>query len=178
VTRLVLLGNSGSGKSTLAARLAAAHGLAHLDLDTLAWEPERTPPTRRALEASARDVEAFMAAHDAWIIEGCYADLAAIALPRSTRFLFLNPGIDACIANAHARPWESHKYATKEEQDANLAMLLQWIRDYATRSDVFSLTAHRALFEAHAGDKIELASREAIARYGATGDAQQRKPVE
>jgi adenylate kinase family enzyme len=167
VNRLVLLGNSGSGKSTLAVRLAAAHGLAHLDLDTLAWEPGVVPPTRRGLDASARDVDAFTSSHDAWVIEGCYADLAAIALPRCTRLLFLDPGIDACIANARARPWEPHKYATKEAQDANLAMLLQWIRDYATRTDVFSLAAHRALFDAHGGDKIELASREAIARYQA-----------
>jgi len=165
MSRLVLLGNSGSGKSTLAARLAAAHALAHLDLDTLAWEPGVAPPTRRALDASARDIEAFTSAHEAWVVEGCYADLAAVALPACTRLVFLIPGIDACVANARARPWEPHKYPTKHEQDANLAMLVDWIRDYATRADVFSLAAHRALFDAHAGAKIELASLEAIARY-------------
>jgi|SRR5579859_687812 len=165
--RLVLLGNSGSGKSTLAARLAAAHGLAHLDLDTLAWEPDVTPPTRRALGASAREVEAFMDAHDAWVVEGCYADLAAVASARCTRLIFLDPGVDACVTNARLRPWEPHKYATRAEQDANLPMLIAWIRDYATRGDVFSLAAHRALFDAHAGDKIVLGSREAIARYEA-----------
>jgi adenylate kinase family enzyme len=34
--KFAILGNSGSGKSTLAARLAQEHGLAHLDLDTVA----------------------------------------------------------------------------------------------------------------------------------------------
>ena len=67
--------------------------------------------------------------------------------------------------NARARPWEPHKYASREEQDASLEFLLGWIRDYATRDDVFSLAAHRALFDAFAGDKIELTSREAIAAF-------------
>jgi len=70
----------------------------------------------------------------------------------------LNPGVDACIRNASARPWEPHKYATREAQDANLPMLIDWIRAYATRTDEFSLAAHRALFDAYAGAKRELTS--------------------
>ncbi len=163
--RYVLLGNSGSGKSTLAARLARAPALPHLDLDTLAWEPV-TPPRRRAVAEGAREIASFMDANDGWVIEGCYADLLETPLPRCTKLLFLNPGIEACIANAHARPWEPHKYASKEAQDANLDMLIGWIREYETRGDVFSLTAHRAIFEAFTGEKIELASREAIASFG------------
>jgi len=162
--RDVLIGNSGSGKSTLAQRLARAGYLPHLDLDTLAWEPT-TPPRRRPVADSARDITAFMDAADRWVIEGCYADLLEATLPRCTRLVFLDPGIEACIANALARPWEPHKYPSKQAQDANLAMLLDWIRDYETRQDVFSRAAHRALFERFAGDKIELLSREAIAAF-------------
>ena len=136
----------------------------HLDLDVLAWEPT-TPPERRAIDESAREIRAFMEASDAWVIEGCYADLLEVTLARCTRLVFLNPGVEACIANARARPWEPHKYATKEAQDANLEMLVGWIRDYETRRDVFSLGAHRALFDGYAGDKVELTSREAIAAY-------------
>jgi hypothetical protein len=78
--------------------------------------------------------------------------------------VFLNPGIEACVANARRRPWEPHKYASKEKQDANLDMLIGWIREYETRSDeTFSRSTHRALFDSFAGDKIELTSREAIA---------------
>ena len=55
--RILLFGNSGSGKSSLARRLCGAKGLAHLDLDTLAWEPT-TPPTRRPLEESASEIDA------------------------------------------------------------------------------------------------------------------------
>jgi adenylate kinase family enzyme len=162
--RYVLLGNSGSGKSTLAQRLARDGGLPHLDLDTLAWEPA-TSPQRRAVADSTREITAFMDAADRWVIEGCYADLLAAVLPRCSRLVFLDPGIEACVANAHARPWEPHKYPSKQAQDANLAMLIGWIRDYETRQDVFSRAAHRALFESFVGEKIELLSREAIAAF-------------
>ena len=164
--RHVIVGNSGSGKSTLATRLAHQGGIAHLDLDTLAWEPS-PPPRRRALAESTREIEAFMAKHADWIIEGCYADLVAVPLGRCTRLWFLNPGVDTCVANARLRPWEPHKYASKDAQDANLPMLIGWIRDYEGRSDTFSLAAHRALFAAFEGEKVELTSREAIATAGA-----------
>jgi adenylate kinase family enzyme len=166
--RCLLIGNSGSGKSTLAARLARAHGLPHLDLDVLAWEPRVVPPKRRAVDGSARDIAAFMDASEAregWVIEGCYADLAEVAAARCTTLVFLNPGFEACVANARIRPWEPHKYASKEEQDASLELLVGWIGEYATRRDVFSLTAHRALFEGFAGEKVELMTREAIASF-------------
>ena len=158
--RLLVFGNSGSGKSTLARRT----GLPHLDLDTLAWEP-RTPPARRPLVASAREINAFVRANETWVIEGCYADLLALAAPRCTRMIFLNPGVEACVAQAKARPWEPHKYASKDAQDANLAMLIDWIRAYPRRIDEFSLAAHRALFDGFPGDKSELASADAIAAW-------------
>lgn len=163
--RLVVFGNSGSGKSTLARRLAAG-GLAHLDLDTLAWQPTQ-PPVRRALDDSAAEIAAFLAGHDRWIIEGCYADLLAVPAARCTQLIFLNPGVEACLANARARPWEPHKYASAADQDAQLSMLLDWIRDYAARDGALGLAAHRALFDGFPGDKRELTSREAIAAHAA-----------
>jgi adenylate kinase family enzyme len=166
VSRYLIIGNSGSGKSTLAYRLAEARGLARLDLDTLAWQPIK-PPTRRSVPESARDIHGFQQRQDAWVIEGCYADLIAVALPACTHLLFLNPGIDACVTNALRRPWEPHKYESKEEQDASLTMLLDWIREYPTRDDVFGLRAHQALYEGFAGNKAELTSLEAIASFTA-----------
>jgi adenylate kinase family enzyme len=156
--RVVIMGNAGSGKSTLADKLARGGGgaIAHLDLDTLAWRKDTAAPERRPLADSLADVEAFMAAHADWVIEGCYADLIACALARATRLLFLNPGVDACVRNCRARPWEPHKYASKEAQDANLEMLIGWVRDYATRDDMFSLRSHRALYDGWAGDKLEV----------------------
>src|SRR3954471_13017496 len=109
MTRFLLVGNSGSGKSTLATRLAARDGLAHLDLDTLAWLPS-TPPTRRPLADSERDIRSFLAANSDWVIEGCYADLLSLVDAPHTTLVFLNPGVEACIENARQRPWEPHKY--------------------------------------------------------------------
>jgi adenylate kinase family enzyme len=168
MARYVVVGNSGAGKSTLAIRLAREAGLPHLDLDTLAWQPE-PPPRRRPIEGSTREIATFMAAHERWVIEGCYADLLAAALPRCTRLVLLDPGVEACVANARARPWEPHKYPSKAAQDANLDMLIGWIRDYWTRDDVFSWAAHRALYDGFAGDKLVLASREAIAAFSPDG---------
>ena len=158
--RLVVVGNSNSGKSTLAKRL----NVPHLDLDTLAWLPTE-PPQRRPIAESAAAIDAFVATRDAWVVEGCYADLAELVLPRCTQLVWLEPGVEACLANARARPWEPHKYASRDAQDANLAMLEAWIRDYATRDDACSLAGHRALFERFAGSKQKLASRDAIAAF-------------
>jgi adenylate kinase family enzyme len=160
--RTLIIGNSGAGKSTLARRLASEHALAHLDLDTLAWLPQ-APPQRRPLADSAVDIAAFTTRHGDWVIEGCYADLIDLALPHCSQLLFLNPGIEACLAHCRARPWEPHKYPSKAAQDANLAMLLDWVRDYVRRDDACSLRQHRELFDRHAGDKLELTEVPALA---------------
>jgi adenylate kinase family enzyme len=153
--RVLIVGNSGSGKTTLAGRLSREHGLAHLDLDTLAWRPT-DPPTRRDIDASAHEIAAFTRQHEAWVIEGCYADLASLLIGEATELVFLNPGVEACVAHCLARPWEPHKYPTREAQDANLSMLVGWVRGYPDRDDACSLTAHRALYDAFGGSKQEI----------------------
>ena len=152
--RIVIFGNSGAGKSTLARKLSSEHGLAHLDLDTLAWEPT-SPPRRRSLESSAGAVARFVEQKPSWVIEGCYADLLELVVPGCTEMIFLNPGVEACIENCRARPWEPHKYASKAAQDENLEMLIQWVREYETRDDELSLASHRRLFESFSGVKRE-----------------------
>jgi putative acetyltransferase len=49
--RVAILGNSGSGKSTLARQLTDQHGLAVLDLDTIAWVPGKIAVPRPRREA-------------------------------------------------------------------------------------------------------------------------------
>lgn len=154
--RIAIVGNSGSGKSTLARRLAGQHGLAALDLDTVAWEPGKIAVPRPAADAVA-DVQAFCSAHEHWVVEGCYAGLASVALSRSPMLIFLEPGVDACLANCRARPWEPHKYASKTEQDEKLDFLVTWVQAYYTRADDYSFMAHQALFDAYAGPKEKLA---------------------
>lgn len=164
--RVVILGNSGSGKSTLARAIAARDGSAVLDLDLVAWQPDR-PGERAPLAASRAAIERFAAAAAHWVIEGSYASLAGIAAPLATEFLFLHPGVDACLENCRRRPWEPHKYPTRAAQEANLPMLLEWVGRYETRDDEYGFAAHQALFDQHAGPKRLLRSnREAQAYVG------------
>ena len=153
--RILIFGNSGSGKSTLAKKLAAENQLAHLDLDTVAWKAT-TPVTRMSIEESKALLDDFTLQNDNWVIEGCYADLLELLTPIASEMIFMNLSVDACIANAKARPWEPHKYESKAAQDANLEMLIDWIAQYAERDDTFSQQAHRQLFEAFDGEKLML----------------------
>jgi len=150
--RIIVYGNSGSGKTTMAAALAAEFGIPHLDLDTVAWA---TPAVRKPVTDSVAELQAYIAANPGWIIEGCYGDLIEAILPSCTELRFLNPGVKACMRNCRARPWEPHKYATKDEQDAMLRFLLGWVSEYETRDDEFSLKRHRALFDGFTGVKRE-----------------------
>ena len=54
------------------------------------------------------------------------------------------------LKTAHGSP---KKYATKEAQDANLTMLIDWISQYAERQDTFSKQAHQKFFTEYTGKK-------------------------
>jgi adenylate kinase family enzyme len=155
--RILIYGNSGSGKTTMARQAAAEHGLPHLDLDLVAWD---TPGVRRTPADSVAALEAFFAANDGWVVEGCYGDLVEAVLPYCTELRFLNPGVEACVANCRARPWEPEKYPSAEEQDERLAFLLDWVRQYDTRGDEYGLAGHRAIFDTFAGAKREYGAAE------------------
>ena len=150
--KVLIFGNSGSGKSTLAKKLVKAEGLAHLDLDGLAWLPE-TPPRRSPIEESKRKIYEFIDANDSFVIEGCYTDLLEIAGPLANEAIFMNLPIALCVENAKNRPWESHKYDSKEAQDNNLEMLINWIKQYMDRDDVFSYCSHLKFYEEFSGKK-------------------------
>lgn len=149
--RVCVLGNSGSGKSTYAKRL----GVAVLELDSIYWEPNRIAVARPVDDVRA-DLAAFIAANPAWVIEGCYADLIEIAARSCDELVFLNPGVEVCVANAKRRPYEAHKYDRAEDQEKMLGFLLEWIGAYPERSDATGYPAHRRLFDAHAGPKREV----------------------
>ena len=157
--KVLIFGNSASGKSTLAKQLAQSENLAHLDLDLLAWQPTN-PPTRTPLVDSRKTIEQFIQQHTSWVIEGCYTDLLAIAEAASSEVIFMNLPVAQCIANAKSRPWEPHKYDSKEAQDANLAMLIEWISQYESREDTFSKNAHTEFYQNYLGDKKMLISND------------------
>lgn len=164
--RIALIGNSGSGKSTLARQLSALHALPMLDLDTVAFEPGRIAVARDPA-AAEHDVRAFCSAGDRWVVEGCYAFLVRTALSYSPVLLFLEPGVDACVANCRSRPWEPHKFESKEIQDRHLEFLLNWVREYYTREGDLSLAAHQALFDEYRGPKHKLTARVEAAQLDA-----------
>ena len=149
---ILIFGNSGSGKSTLAKLLSQTENIAHLDLDTLAWLPT-SPPQRAPIEDSWSSIQKFISTHNDWVIEGCYTDLLKLVEDAATQIIFMNLPIESCIANAKARPWEPHKYPSKQAQDDNLDMLINWIADYTERNDTFSYSAHVSFFEGYAGSK-------------------------
>lgn len=150
--RIAIIGNSGSGKSTLAERLAAGRDLDTLDLDTIVWEPGQIAVSRDVGLALA-DLHDFCRSRESWIVEGCYGNLVEASLAYGPELIFLNPGLSQCLSNCRARPWEDHKYASKEEQDSKLEFLLQWVADYYTRDGDMSLAGHEALFEHYSGPK-------------------------
>jgi len=158
--KTLIFGNSGSGKSTLAKKMAKEKNLAHLDLDTLAWQPT-SPPERMAIAASLTLINAFTHANKSWVIEGCYTDLLELLNSKNeasmansaTDIIFLDLPISQCITNAKNRPWEPHKYSSKQAQDDNLDMLITWIKDYDARVDTFSKHAHQKFYENFQGIK-------------------------
>jgi len=159
VRKVVIFGNSGSGKSTLAKELCEAESLSHLDLDSIAWKPVN-PPERMAISESKRDIDEFFRTNKSWVIEGCYSDLLEIVLPESSEIIFLNLPVEACISNAKKRLWEPHKYESREAQEANLGMLIDWIKRYSERKDTFSKSSHDALFSCYRGKKTVYTSNE------------------
>jgi hypothetical protein len=153
--RIVILGNAGSGKSTLARSLARTQGMPMLDLDTLVWEPDQVA-VQRPDDLVFPDLAQFCRESDDWVIEGCYGDLVEVAAAHATELRFLNPGIEACVANCRARPWEPSYCASPEDQARYLGPLIDFVRQYETRQDEYGLARHRAIFEAFTGTRCEL----------------------
>jgi adenylate kinase family enzyme len=77
--KVIVFGNSGSGKSTLAKKLVS-EGLAHLDLDTIAWDLDPNP-IRKVIHESELLIKEFQSKYSSWVIEGCYSVSAPKSAP-------------------------------------------------------------------------------------------------
>ncbi|QTF93855.1 AAA family ATPase [Halomonas sp. BM-2019] len=151
--RVILLGNAGAGKSTLARKLIAKQPAARLSLDQVAFQGGIE---RRALQESFEEVKRWIADNENWVIEGCYADIIEPVLPFCEELIFLNPGVETCIAHCLSRPWEPEKFSSRQAQDENLDNLIRWVGAYETRADEYGLRRHRALYASFRGKKREL----------------------
>jgi adenylate kinase family enzyme len=150
--KVILLGNAGAGKSTLSRLMLTKQPATRLSLDEVAFSGGTN---RRPLQESIQDVRNWISGHSSWIIEGCYADIIEHILVYCDELIFLNPGVDACVAHCLSRPWEPEKFRSRHEQDENLDNLIQWVRSYEKRSDEYGLPRHRALYESFHGRKYE-----------------------
>lgn len=152
--KIIVFGNSGSGKSTYARALAAREESSHLDLDSIVWESGKIAVQRSPAEIAA-SLREFLGANPDWVMEGCYGELVRMASACCTQLVFLNPGLEACLANNRSRAWEPHKYSSQERQDSMLATLQAWVASYYQRDDQWSYVAHRTIFDAFEGSKVE-----------------------
>lgn len=146
------------------AKKLQSSGLAHLDLDTIAWDTN-PKPVRKPIDKSAALLNEFLGKHTAWVIEGCYSDLLTLAAQCASEAIFMNLDVDLCVDNAKKRPWESHKYSSKTAQDKNLTMLIDWIKQYPVRTDTFSKPAHEHLYNSFDGKKHMFTKNEAIVSF-------------
>lgn len=136
----------------MARQLCRELGIPHLDLDSLAWE---SAGVRKTLATSIAEMEEFVRDKDDWIIEGCFGSLLQVAAGWCSEMRFHNPGVEVCINNNQARPWEPHKYSSPAAQDRNLQILQQWVGEYEARQDEYSLHIHQGLFSRYRGSKRE-----------------------
>jgi adenylate kinase family enzyme len=150
--KTIILGNAGSGKTTLSRKLIEIEPASRLSLDDVAFDgsADRCP-----IDDSIAKVMGFIATRNSWVIEGCYADILEPIMKYADKLIFLNPEIKACIQHCKNRPWEPEKFKTKEEQDANLNNLIDWVTEYQTRSDEYGLKRHRQIFNNFSNEKIE-----------------------
>lgn len=155
--RTIIIGNGGAGKSTLAERLAALTSAPAVDLDLLHWENDGRGPKRD--ESAARALVHDVAAGSTWIIEGVYGWLAEVAIPRATALIWLDLPWSTCREGILARGQRRGGTA------AEFAQLLTWAEAYWARTTSSSFAGHARLYDAFAGHKQRLRTRDEVAAY-------------
>jgi adenylate kinase family enzyme len=153
--RIAIIGNSGSGKTTLARRLASMNESRLLELDSIYWEPGKIAE-KRSSDAIESDLQNFVEKDSNWIIEGCYGSLPTIVKDSIDLLIFMNTGVEKCVANNMKRPWEPEKYKSAEDQNEKLEFLIKWVKEYYERDDEMSLQQHAKFYDEFAGAKLEV----------------------
>ncbi len=84
--RIHVIGTSGSGKTTVARRIAAAHGIPHVELDALHWEPAWREAPLDVFRT--RVVDALSPA--AWVVDGNYSKVRDLVHARIDTLVWLD----------------------------------------------------------------------------------------
>ena len=84
--RVSVVGNSGSGKTTIAARLAAALGVTHIELDSINHQANWEPLPRDEFRAR---VDALTDA-DGWVVDGNYSAVRDLVWAKADTVVWLD----------------------------------------------------------------------------------------
>lgn len=155
--RVLITGNGGSGKTWLGERLAQRLSVPLVRFDDLYWDGAYGGKERD--KRVVLDDVAARAAEGSWVMEGVYGWLLPAALPRATRFIFLDLPAEACLDNVRRRGNQGGGDETA------FAALLAWVAEYPNRENSNSRLTHRRLWDAFEGAKEILSSREEVSRY-------------
>ncbi len=85
--RIVVVGSTGSGKTTLARELARLHGVPHVELDALNWDPNWT---QAPAEVFRQRVAAALEGREGWVVDGNYSRARDLVWPRATSIVWLD----------------------------------------------------------------------------------------
>ena len=96
-----MIGSSCSGKTTLAARLAAALGVAHVELDALHHGPNWQEASAEELRAR---VEAELDGLDGWVTDGNYmGKLGMWLIDQADTIVWLDPPLRTLLPRIYRR---------------------------------------------------------------------------
>ena len=107
--RASVVGTSCSGKTTISRRIAADHGISHIELDAIFWQPNWTP---LPLDQYRLAVQTYVEG-ESWVIDGNYRKVREIVWARATDVIWMNPPLATVLWRVM---WRTAKRVVKREE--------------------------------------------------------------
>ncbi|WP_407891597.1 AAA family ATPase [Lacticaseibacillus sp. N501-2] len=124
--KLLLIGRPGAGKSTLASAIAQQTGWPILALDQL-WHADDY--SAQAKQRFIAQQQAFMAAHEDWLIDGNYASTLKQRVPQADVIVWVRCNALVALVRILRRSWRFAKDpSSRPEMPANFVE--HWNREY------------------------------------------------